>query len=66
MRMTAQRGDGLATGGLVLGYMAIIFWTVLIAASLVGVVISVTHNGGPVVIQNGVPVGGGAIQIPPP
>ena len=67
MRLTTQRGDGLATGGLVLGYMAIIFWTVLIAASLVGVVISVTHNGGPVVIQNGVPVGGGApIQIPPP
>ena len=66
MRMTAQRGDGLATGGLVLGYMAIIFWTVLIAASLVGVVISVTHNGGPVVIQNSVPVGGGPIQFPPP
>ena len=65
MRQTAQRGDGLATGGLVLGYMAIIFWTVLIAASLVGVVISVTHNG-PVIIQNGVPVGGGGgIQIPP-
>jgi ABC-type Fe3+ transport system permease subunit len=65
MRQTAQRGDGLATGGLVLGYMAIIFWTVLIAASLVGVVISVTHNGGPI---NGVPVGGGGggIQFPPP
>ena len=66
MRATAQRGDGLATGGLVLGYMAIIFWTVLIAASLVGVVISVTHSGGPVIIQQGVPVGGGGIQIPPP
>jgi len=65
MRQTAQRGDGLATGGLVLGYMAIIFWTVLIAASLVGVVISVTHNG-PVIVQNGVPVGGGGIQFPPP
>jgi hypothetical protein len=65
MRQTAQRGDGLATGGLVLGYMAIIFWTVLIAASLVGVVISVTHNG-PVIIQNGVPVGGGGIQVPGP
>jgi hypothetical protein len=65
MRQTAQRGDGLATGGLVLGYMAIIFWTVLIAASLVGVVISVTHNGGPI---SGVPVGGGGggIQFPPP
>jgi uncharacterized protein DUF1707/uncharacterized protein DUF4190 len=66
MRATAQRGDGLATGGLVLGYMAIIFWTVLIAASLVGVVVSVTHSGGPVIIQNGVPVGGGVIQVPPP
>ena len=57
MRETSQRGDGLATGGLVLGYMAIIFWSVLIAASLVGVVISVTHNGpiyGPV--QGGQPV----------
>jgi hypothetical protein len=52
MRQTMQRGDGLATGGLVLGYMAIIFWSVLIAASLVGVVISVTHNG-PVIIQQG-------------
>ena len=46
MKQTAQRGDGLATGGLVLGYMAIIFWSVLIAASLVGVAISITHNGG--------------------
>jgi Domain of unknown function (DUF1707)/Domain of unknown function (DUF4190) len=45
MRQTAQRGDGLATGGLVLGYMAIIFWSVLIAASLVGVVISISHGG---------------------
>jgi uncharacterized membrane protein len=61
MRQTAQRGDGLATGGLVLGYMAIIFWTVLIAASLVGVVISVTHNG-PVIIQQG---GAVPVQIPP-
>jgi hypothetical protein len=58
MRQTLQRGDGLATGGLVLGYMAIIFWSVLIAASLVGVVISVTHN--PVIIQNGPP------GLPPP
>ncbi len=57
MRETAQRGDGLATGGLVLGYMAIIFWSVLIAASLVGVVISVTHSG-PVIIQG---PGGGPI-----
>jgi DUF1707 SHOCT-like domain/Domain of unknown function (DUF4190) len=45
MRQTAQRGDGLATSGLVLGYMAIIFWSVLIAASLVSVVISISHNG---------------------
>ena len=45
MKQTAQRGDGLATSGLVLGYMAIIFWSVLIAASLVGVAISITHNG---------------------
>jgi hypothetical protein len=46
MKLTSQRGDGLATGGLVLGYMAIIFWSVLIAASLVGVAISIAHNGG--------------------
>jgi Domain of unknown function (DUF1707)/Domain of unknown function (DUF4190) len=48
MKETAQRGDGLAASGLVLGYMAIIFWAVLIAASLVGVAISIAHNGGPV------------------
>ncbi len=59
MRQTAQRGDGLATGGLVLGYMAIIFWTVLIAASLVGVVISVTHTGQQVIVN-----GGGGIPFP--
>ena len=53
MKETAQRGDGLATGGLVLGYMAIIFWSVLIAASLVGVAISIAHNG-----QGPVPGGG--------
>ena len=35
IRQTAERGDGLATSGLVLGYMAIIFWSVLIAATLV-------------------------------
>ena len=45
MKQTPQRGDGLATSGLVLGYMAIIFWSVLIAASLVGVAISIAHNG---------------------
>jgi hypothetical protein len=62
MKQTMQRGDGLATGGLVLGYMAIIFWSVLIAASLVGVVISVTHSGGPVIINGG---GGGPFPPPP-
>jgi hypothetical protein len=45
MKQTAQKGDGLATSGLVLGYMAIIFWSVLIAASLVGFAITVAHNG---------------------
>ena len=40
MKQTAQRGDGLATSGLVLGYMAVIFWGVLIALSIVGAVIS--------------------------
>ena len=54
MKQTPQRGDGLATSGLVLGYMAIIFWSVLIAASLVGVAISIAHNG-----QIGPPPGGG-------
>jgi hypothetical protein len=54
MKETAQRGDGLATSGLVLGYMAIIFWSVLIAASLVGVAISIAHNGGPIIV-NGPP-----------
>jgi hypothetical protein len=47
IKLTGQRGDGLATGGLVLGYMAIIFWAVLIAASLVGVAISIANTGGP-------------------
>jgi hypothetical protein len=63
MKQTAQRGDGLATGGLVLGYMAIIFWAVLIAASLVSVVISVTH-GNQVIIQQGGPIGGGGVPGP--
>jgi hypothetical protein len=45
MKLSSQSGDGLATSGLVLGYMAIIFWSVLIAASLVGVAISIAHNG---------------------
>jgi hypothetical protein len=47
MKLTGQRGDGLATSGLVLGYMAIVFWSVLIAASMVSVAISIAHNGGP-------------------
>ncbi len=46
MKLTGQRGDGLATGGLVLGYMAIIFWAILIAASLALAV--ARTSGGPV------------------
>ncbi len=47
MRQTGQRGDGLATSGLVLGYMAVIFWGILIALSIVSVVItSSTGTGG--------------------
>jgi len=46
MRQTGQRGDGLATSGLVLGYMAVIFWGVLIALSIVGAVISASGYGG--------------------
>ncbi len=45
MRLTGQRGDGLATSGLVLGYMAVIFWGILIALSIVGAIISA--SGGP-------------------
>ena len=45
MRQTGQRGDGLATSGLVLGYMAVIFWGVLIALSIVGAVISASGAG---------------------
>jgi len=45
MKMTSQRGEGLATSGLVLGYMAIIFWAVLIAATLVGMAMSIARNG---------------------
>jgi uncharacterized membrane protein len=48
MRQTPERGEGLATGGLVLGYMAIVFWSVILTALLVGVAFSVAHNGGPV------------------
>ena len=46
MRQTGQRGDGLATSGLVLGYMAVIFWGILIALSIVGAVISASGYGG--------------------
>jgi uncharacterized protein DUF1707/uncharacterized protein DUF4190 len=46
MRETGQRGDGLATSGLVLGYMAVIFWGILIALSVVGAVITATGTGG--------------------
>jgi len=46
MRQTGQRGDGLATSGLVLGYMAVIFWGILIALSIVGAVIQASGSGG--------------------
>jgi hypothetical protein len=46
MRMTGQRGDGMATAGLVLGYMAVIFWAILIALAIVGAVISASGAGG--------------------
>jgi Domain of unknown function (DUF1707)/Domain of unknown function (DUF4190) len=46
MRQTGQRGDGLATSGLVLGYMAVIFWSILIVLSIVGAVISASGAGG--------------------
>jgi Domain of unknown function (DUF1707)/Domain of unknown function (DUF4190) len=46
MKLTGQRGDGLATGGLVLGYMAIIFWSVLLVGIMVGAAISITRTGG--------------------
>ena len=47
MRLTGQRGDGLATSGLVLGYMAVIFWGVLIALSIVGAIISTSGGVAP-------------------
>jgi uncharacterized membrane protein len=46
MKQTAQRGDGMATSGLVLGYMAIIFWSVLLVGIMVGAAISITKTGG--------------------
>jgi Domain of unknown function (DUF1707)/Domain of unknown function (DUF4190) len=45
MRQTGQRGDGLATSGLVLGYMAVIFWGVLIALSIIGAMIQASNGG---------------------
>jgi hypothetical protein len=47
MRLTGQRGDGLATTGLVLGYMAIIFWAVIIVLAVLGAAISIAGQGGP-------------------
>ena len=46
MRQTGQRGDGLATSGLVLGYMAVIFWGVLIVLAIVGAMISASSGVG--------------------
>jgi len=46
MRLTGQRGDGLATAGLVLGYMAIIFWAVIIVLAVLGAAISIAGQGG--------------------
>ena len=45
MRQTGQRGDGLAISGLVLGYMAVIFWGLIIALSIVSAVVN--GGGGP-------------------
>jgi uncharacterized membrane protein len=46
MRLSGQRGDGLATAGLVLGYMAIIFWAVIIVLAVLGAAISIAGQGG--------------------
>jgi hypothetical protein len=46
MQTTAQRGDGMATAGLVLGYMAVAFWGILIALAIVGAVVSASQGGG--------------------
>jgi uncharacterized membrane protein len=46
MRLTGQRGDGLATAGLVLGYMAIIFWAVIVVLAVLGAAISIAGQGG--------------------
>jgi len=50
----------------VLGYMAIIFWTVLIVASVVTFANGAIHNGGVVVQQVPFPAGGGGGLFPPP
>jgi hypothetical protein len=42
MKLSGQRGDGLATAGLVLGYMAIIFWGIIIVLSILGAAISMS------------------------
>jgi Domain of unknown function (DUF1707)/Domain of unknown function (DUF4190) len=57
MRQTAERGDGLATSGLVLGYMGIIFWTAIIAAAMVGFAISISHTGSTINVGPGGPAG---------
>ena len=46
MRQTGQRGDGMATAGLVLGYMAIIFWGIVVVLAILGAAISVAGAGG--------------------
>ncbi len=47
MRLTGQRGEGLATAGLVLGYMAIIFWGIIIVLSILGAAIQMSGGVGP-------------------
>ncbi len=47
MRLTGQRGEGLATAGLVLGYMAIIFWGIIIVLSILGAAITMSGGVGP-------------------
>lgn len=42
MKLSGQRGEGLATAGLVLGYMAIIFWGIIIVLSVLGAAISMS------------------------
>jgi len=47
IRQTGQRGDGLATAGLTLGYMAIVFWGIIIVLSILGAAISMSGGGAP-------------------